>query len=336
MHVRRFKSEGFPSLVATTRPDSKQPTVMLTAHIDVVPGEKSQFKLTEKNDRYYARGVMDMKFSVACYLDLVDRLQDELEQYDFGIMITADEEVGGRNGVGYLLSHQGYRTKVAIAPDGGDNWRLEEFAKGVQWVKLEAQGIAGHASKPWQGKNAIHMLLATLSDIQQLLPPDSKREDTLLSVGTIEGGLAPNQLAPYATAILDIRHGTMDDYQHIYPKIRKVCRKHDVKATLLVSDPPCINDPLNPFIEKFRRLITDAIGEEPGSWYGYAASDGRYFSQLNIPCVIVHPPAGGWHSKEEWISIDGLEQFNRILYQYVQEAAYAVPTPWHTPAKIKA
>jgi len=267
---------------------------------------------------------MDMKFAIASYLWLIDQLhkEDSLAAHDLGIMITADEEIGGYNGVAYLLNKQGFGCDVAVIPDGGHEWRMEEFAKGIQWVKLESFGEAGHASKPWEGgTNAIPPLLDALEDIRKLVPPNPGHEDTLLSVGTIEGGEAANQLAPYASAVLDIRLANHEDYEQLFPHIEAICEHHGINADLLVSDPPCVNDPGNPYIEQFRALITETVGREPGSWYGYAAHDGRHFSAHNIPCIIVHPPAGGWHGAEEWLSTEGFAQFCQLLQKYVRQTA---------------
>jgi succinyl-diaminopimelate desuccinylase len=65
MYVERYQEKGFGSLLATTTPGNKQPSVLLTAHIDVVPGEQEQFKLEISEGRIYGRGVMDMKFAIA-------------------------------------------------------------------------------------------------------------------------------------------------------------------------------------------------------------------------------------------------------------------------------
>lgn len=325
MHVKRYEYSGFRSIVATTIADNKRPAAMLSGHIDVVPGTPEQFVLTAKGDRLYGRGVLDMKFAIASYMWLVDELQYELEQYDFGIMITSDEEIGGQHGTKLLLEKEKYRSKVAIVPDGGDNWRLEYFAKGVQWIKLEAIGKSAHASRPWQGDSAIHHLLAALGEIQALIPPDRAPEDTLLSVGTIEGGTTPNQVSASASAVLDVRPGSMHDYEQTYPNIRAICKRHGVTTTLLVGAPPCVNDPNNRYIKRFSEIAMDVTGRSAGTSFGHGVTDGRYFSACDIPCIITVPPGDGHHNDVEWISRQGYEQFCAILQQYTQE--FALPAP---------
>jgi succinyl-diaminopimelate desuccinylase len=317
MYVERYQEKGFGSLLATTTPGNKQPSVLLTAHIDVVPGEQEQFKLEISEGRIYGRGVMDMKFAIANYLELIDILHDNLEAYDIGILITSDEELGGRNGTNTIVNSHHLRPSVAIVPDGGENWETETFAKGVQWIKLESHGQASHASRPWEGVNAISALVSALGEIEALAPKSDDKQVTSINIGTIEGGTTGNQIAAHASAMLDVRHGNMDDYESIYPRIHEICGKYGVEDTLIVSDPPCINDINNPYIKSFRTIIESVTGKQPGTMYSYGATDGRYFSAHNIPTVIVSPECGGRHSEAEWLSEKGFEQFAAVLEQFV-------------------
>ncbi len=335
MHITRFEQGGVGSLLATTRPGNLKPAVLLNAHIDVVPAGPEHFNLTIDGDMLHGRGVMDMKFAIASYLALVDDLKDKLDAYDFGILITADEEVGGRNGVNIVVNEHNLQPKVAIVPDGGENWEIETFAKGVQWIKLEATGVSGHASRPWEGHSAIHALLGALRDIEQLMPPSSDRTATHLSIGTIAGGTTGNQIAATAAALLDIRYGSLDDYHRMYPLIQAICEQHDVSQTLLVSDQPAINDVRNPYIKAFRSLITTVTGTTFGTSYSFGASDGRYFSALSIPTITVLPPSGGRHTDAEWLSLKGFKQFSTILGQYVDQFA-RIPSAKSRPHSPKS
>lgn len=321
MYVDWYESNKFPSFVATTRPHDLTPQVLLVAHIDVVPAPQSMFVMRTEGDKYFGRGVYDMKSGVASFMQLIDDLKDNLVSYDFGLMLTSDEEIGGRNGVKYLVEHEGYRPKVCIIPDAGDNWQIETFEKGVQWIKLKAKGAAAHASRPWEGEHAVHKLLAALADIRDAFPVHTNKEGTVLSVGTIKGGETANQIADYAEAMLDIRTGSRAEHYQVFPTIEQICLTHGIQASLLVDDLPCVNDLANPFIARFKDILVDTIGEWPGTTYSYAVTDGRFFSALNIPCIITMPPGGGWHGKDEWVSAEGCKQYCGMLRQYLDAVA---------------
>jgi acetylornithine deacetylase/succinyl-diaminopimelate desuccinylase-like protein len=329
MYVARFEQNGFASLVATTQNGSKTPAVMLNAHLDVVPAPADLFVLKKQGSNFIGRGVMDMKFAVASYMALVDKLRGELDRYDFGIMITTDEEVGGANGVRWLLEEQGYRPNVALVPDSGENWQLETFAKGVQWIKLEATGTPSHASRPWEGVSAIERLLHALHDIQALVPRKPKPEDTYLSVGTIKGGTVANQIPTSASAMIDVRTGSAEDHEKMFPAVLAICETYGVQATLVVSDPPCINDPEEPYLKPLLEIVTAVTGKPHETSYSYGATDGRFFSAAGIPCAIIAPEAGGRHTDAEWLSVQGFDQFCEVIEHYVRQVASSELNP-HT------
>ncbi|HSX16487.1 MAG TPA: M20/M25/M40 family metallo-hydrolase [Patescibacteria group bacterium] len=321
MHIKHFEQSGFRSFVATTKKDSTKPLVLLSAHSDVVPGKPEDFALTAKDGKLYGRGVMDMKSSLAAYMWLVDRLQGELDAYDFGIMVTSDEEFGGYEGVQMLVKQENYRPKVAIVPDGGENWRLETFAKGVQWIKLEATGKSGHASRPWEGDSAIRRLLGALREIEELVPANPAPEDTILSVGTIQGGTTANQIPTDASAMLDIRTGSAADHQRLLDSIAAICHEHDITETILVSDAPYTNDPEDPYIKQFLETAAHVTGALPATMSSFAVTDGRFFSAEGIPCIVIEPIAGGRHADPEWLSEESFGQFCMIIEQYVRKVA---------------
>jgi succinyl-diaminopimelate desuccinylase len=323
MHIEQFERDGVRSIIASIKPKDRHPAVLLNAHIDVVPGEKEQFVLTQKGDKLTGRGVMDMKFCIASYMALVDSLKDNLHAYDFGILITSDEEVGGRRGTAAVINELGLKPGVAIVPDGGENWETETFAKGVQWIKLSATGKTGHASRPWEGESAIRRLLGALREIEQLVPAHPTPQETTLSVGTIEGGTVANQIPEGASAMLDVRTGSVDEHREIIPRINAICKEHGVTTEVLSDEPPCVNDPENPYIKAFTDLVTEVTGEKHETSYGFGATDGRYFSAAGVPCVIMEPPAGDRHKPTEWLSRKGFDQYCEILAAYIQQAGKA-------------
>lgn len=321
MHIARYERGGYRSFVATTKPHDKRPKVLLSAHTDVVSASEDEFKLSVKGDRIYGRGVMDMKMAIAGYMALVDSLQDELDTYDFGIMITSDEEVGGNDGVGTLVKDYGYKPGVVVVPDGGENWQLESFCKGAQWIRLDATGKNGHASRPWEGDSAIGHLLKAIQDVQLLVPGNPEPYDTFLSVGTIHGGTTANQIPTDASAMLDVRYGNNEDFNRLPRLIKDICKKHGVKAAIVASSPPCVNDPDDPMIKPFIDIVTRVTGKHHLPSRSFGMTDGRFFSAVGIPCIVIEPEAGNRHKDGEWLSKSGFDQFCVILEEYIRETA---------------
>ncbi len=93
------------------------PITLFLAHYDVVPtgeGWKTDpFQLSVDGDRAYGRGTVDDKGNVVALMLLAERLG--LSEFTGTVVLaaTGDEEIGGRNGAGYLRD---YLHEIDLAP----------------------------------------------------------------------------------------------------------------------------------------------------------------------------------------------------------------------------
>jgi len=319
MHIERFDSNDCESLVATTRPGVKTPKVLLAAHLDVVPAPDESFVLRKESGRYYGRGTLDMKFALAAYLQFVDDVQDQLEDYDFGIMVTTDEEHGGMHGAAELVK-EGYLPQVCIMPDGGDNWQVQLSSKGFYYLRLKAYGKPAHGSRPWLGTNAIQPIMDTLYDIRELFG-ESKPENSTLNIGMIHGGAAINQVADYAEASIDIRVHTEPEKQALLAKISQICQKRGVETEVILDGAATHFKLEHPLIAPFARHITDVTGVAVEGSHTLGSNDARFFAAHDVPCISVYPAGAGHHGPEEWLSEEGFHQFKEILDRYMDDVA---------------
>jgi succinyl-diaminopimelate desuccinylase len=328
LHVKRFAWNGVESLVATTR-KTKTPTVFLAGHIDVVPAPEDQFQMQEREGKLYGRGVIDMKGAVAAYLGVVRDLGGSVHNYDFGILLTTDEEVSGFDGAA-RLADAGYLPKVMVLFDGGSNWNLEKFAKGVWHATLETSGKNAHGSRPWEGINAVDALITVLQDIKTLFPKNQSLKTSTLNIGIVRGGKAINQIPARASASLDMRFVSPAEQLHIKDRIEKIAKKHGAILTTEVEAAPVINDPGNPYLVSFARHTEEVIGR-PVEWITSNAShDGRFFAWRGVPLAVTYPTGANHHGPEEYLHKEGLEQMQQIFRRYILSVAHR---PTKTPQK---
>lgn len=318
LHLTRGQSDGLPWLVVTTQ-DTKQPKLLLQAHIDVVPAKSEQFTLTEDLDRLFGRGAYDMKFAAACYLQLIRDLNGVLDKYDFGLMFTSDEEVGGENGVGYLLD-QGFGSEICVIPDGGDNWILESECNGAWLVEIVAHGKSAHGSRPWEGENAIDKLIDCLEKVRKVFPMNDHDKNTI-SISRVIGGDTINQVPAEARATLDMRFIDNDAYTAKRVDIESVVQNFDLDLETIARVDNVKVDTKQPEIENFMKIAENVRGKAIEYGRSYGASDAHYFTSKGIPTILIRPEGGGAHSDQEWISKQGLAQFYQVLNTYVREVA---------------
>lgn len=313
--------EGHPTLVITTQ-ETKTPDLFLVSHIDVVPAPNSLYHPRIVGNKMYGRGVYDMKMAIACYILLLHELKDHLKDINIGLMLTSDEEMGGMQGVKRLLE-TGYSSKIAFLPDGGFDWNFEESAKGVLQVKITAQGVSSHGSRPWLGENAIDILTAALRDVQAYFEQEKLRYDTYFptaNVGIIQGGKSVNQVPDYAEAKIDIRYPPNIQGADIYSALKKLLQKDPrLSIEITAEGAPHHVDLHHPSFVKFRDIAQQIYGQKVGKMLAHGASDARFFGERHIPVLVIAPKGGEIHSEGEWIDLEDLTRFYHVLKQWVLE-----------------
>lgn len=320
LHCVRRTFAGYGTLVATTQKNDLSPTVMLAAHLDVVPGADEVFTLEEEGGKYFGRGVFDMKFSIACFMALLDQLGQDIKDYSLGIMITCDEEIGGFYGVSPLMN-LGYRPKVMVLPDGSKDWQIETFAKGVIHGTIHVRGRAAHGSMPWEGDSATFKLVDLLQELKRHFDGQTLNTNTL-NIGPLQGGKVINQVPERASAGLDIRYMAPSDRGILMAVITDLCDRYDATFDEIeVSGNPCINELTNPMIAPFVESIKTVTGVTARGLVSHGGSDARYLTPLKIPAIICRPPGGGQHANAEWIDKKGAHQYIDVLIDYLNKVA---------------
>lgn len=332
MKVEQFAKNGFHSLVTTTK-NTKKPKVMLAAHLDVVAAPSAMFNLRLEDGRYYGRGVWDMKFAAALYLRLVNELQDTLSEYDFGIMLTTDEEMFGDYGTGLIINDQGYRPEVCILPDAIAPWHIQTSAKGCYFGEVKVLGISAHGSRPWEGDSASIKLIHILQEITELFK-DAQQPDTItLNIGILQaGGTSINQIPDNASAALDIRFVKQQDFDTVIAQIEDICARGGGTLKTIGSLRRAVQcDLQHPLVRSFLRQVQLQHGSLPPSIATHGTSDARYFPELNIPCILISPKGGGYHGNDEWLDQADYYTYYQVLREYIEDVARVVP-----PASSKA
>lgn len=315
IYIQEFESNGFPSLVATFE-DTRHPECLMAGHLDVVSAHDEDFTSTLVHDRLYGRGSGDMKGAAAVMIEVMRHLAMRPDKPSVGLMLTTDEEVGGFNGVHYLLEKEGYRADVGIIPDSNSGMEtLILGQKGVLHVKVTAEGQAAHGSRPYLGENAIDKLIQTYAEINAGIPTVASDAEwgTTMNLGRIDGGLNINQVPDEAELHLDIRYTDPSEAQKILSHIKKATKgQYDVLAEgypVVVSENDAWVKRFADVLERFELEV--AFNREEGS------SDARFFAEKEIPVIITGLDKGNTHGDKEWVAIDDLSKFQKILSEFL-------------------
>ena len=324
VYIKEFKSNSFSSLIITTQ-KTKTPIVCFVAHIDVVPGPNEIFIPKRRGNIIYGRGAFDMKFAIVCYIKLLVEINKDLSRYNFGILITSDEEIGGYNGTNTVLNY-GFNPKVCLLPDAGSNWKYESGAKSSWRLSIQSKGKTAHGSKPWQGKSAVEKLIEFLFFLRKEFPIEpcgiSNHYHNSINIGKIQGGEIGNSVADFAEALIDIRLKPEIDKKDIKRRMEFIKKKYRNIIIKEITFKRGYKANLNSYyFDLFSSIAYKKFKINISYKFSHGTSDAYFFNKKKIPVILIQPKGGGHHTNKEWIDIKDLERFYSVLRYFTEAAA---------------
>lgn len=284
--------------------------IVFCGHIDVVCANSYEF--VEDSENVYGRGAIDMKGSVAVLLNLFRKLDTNKK---IALFITSDEEIDG-NCVYELLKI--YKTKLAIIPDAGSNFDLINEEKGLLQLKLSINGKLAHSSQPFNGVNAIALLMDIYKKIirKYPLPKSDKDYITSINLSKFYGGASNNQVPDYAEMILDIRHVGSDSKEEIIDYIRSLNK--NLKIDVLLSGNVFYTDLENMEVKRYIKFCSKILMRNINIVGCESTSDGIYFSNLGIPTILMNPDGYYAHCSNEYVNKKSLVKLYEIYNEFLK------------------
>jgi glutamate carboxypeptidase len=187
---------------------------LLLGHYDTVwpLGTLSDMPFEAEGDTVRGPGVYDMKGGVAQALLALCALRhfDAEPAVVPHVFLNSDEEIGSRESRRYIEKLAPCMDRVLVLePSLGPTGLLKTARKAIGRFTVTVQGAAAHAGlDPGAGASAI---LELSHVIQALFAMNDLERGITVNVGTIDGGLRPNVIAPSSQAVVDVRVASQDD-----------------------------------------------------------------------------------------------------------------------------
>jgi acetylornithine deacetylase/succinyl-diaminopimelate desuccinylase-like protein len=181
------RTEPRPNLVARLRGTGDGPTLCLLSHVDTVLATPSEWEHDPWSGdvidgELWGRGALDMKSQTAAEVVAAATLARSgwRGKGDLLVVVVVDEETGGAEGAQWICSEHTDKVRCdyllnegagSLVPFNGQRvFDVCVAEKGVFRFKLRTRGVAGHASMPKIGDNALLKLAPLLQAMKDRQP----------------------------------------------------------------------------------------------------------------------------------------------------------------------
>ncbi len=324
--------EGKENLVVRIGKGKK--TIMFNTHLDTVPSKDVFLNPVVVDGKVYGRGSCDAK---GCAVSLIYAFDDfEPENVKVKLSFTADEEVGGKLGLDYVLEKERADYVIVSEPFGSDSIGVAQ-AK-VFLLDIVVRGISGHTASADVKKGAIYKaskLICEVVEFFETINEDKKKDlerllDTRVEIrgkgfaafnpAIISGGVKTNVVADRCEIRADVRLMPWIDETEVFSKIVRDDVEFVVQGVLkpygISFDEVSIEEDLKLF-NWVKRAIQKA-GIYPKATVSLGVGDIRHARKRGIPALYLGPKGENLHSDDEFVYIDEIFRCAEIYREVVR------------------
>jgi acetylornithine deacetylase len=294
--------------------------LLLCTHTDVVPvgpgWTREPWDAALSGGRVWGRGANDAKSSVAAMCVAAAHADRAALRGRLVLALVCDEETGGEGAEVLAPRLPAVGACVVGEPTGLDVCPAQ---RGLLRASVIARGKSCHASRPWEGVNALEKAARDVLAIQSMSFPE---EHPLLGRATLQatviaGGTRPNVIPGECTIQLDGRPTPAWDNARMLAALREAVAGSEVVVKS----------------ERFRPVVTPAdapivgvarAASPTGKVRGFlGVSD--LFHLRHLPGVVMGPgTSAASHAPDEWVAVEQVEAaavaYAKIVASYLGAA----------------
>jgi succinyl-diaminopimelate desuccinylase len=293
------------------------PFVVLAGHVDTVP-IAGNVPGRAVDGAIVGRGASDMKGALAVMLELAAALEHTTGRYDVGMLFFGREELPYTQSALLPLFD---RCPAASTPDlaivmepTGNT--IEMGCLGNLNATVSLSGTAAHSARPWLGDNAVHRAIRALAPLADLPVRETEigglvfRE--VVSVTTIEGGVAANVIPDRAQATVNFRYAPGQTPGGAEARLRELLAATPVEVRINGNAPPGPVNVSNPLVGALRAAGDLTVGPKQ-AWTPVAE-----FAVAGVDAVNFGPGDPQYaHRDDERVQVQSLVRCHTILRAFL-------------------
>ena len=296
---------------------ANRPLMVVSAHLDTVFSEDTDFTIKKVGQRLLAPGISDDGCGLAALLAISEALVRTKTKTNGSILFVGtvgEEGEGNLRGVRHLLTQGKWSAQIDsfLSFDGPGIDRITNQALGSRRYRVKLIGPGGHSWGDFGVPNPVHALGNAISRLASYPLPKSPR--TTFNVGKILGGTSVNAIPAEASMDVDLRSADEIELQRLDAYFRRVVheaveRENSLKrpgdtALILNLDlvgerPSGQTSPNSPLVE-LAREATRVFGME--AQLDQSSTDSNVPISLGIPAITIGAggSSGCSHTLDEW------------------------------------
>jgi tripeptide aminopeptidase len=307
-------SEG--NVVGLREGTRRKPLLVLSAHLDTVFPEGTDVKVTQREGRYYGRGLTDDSRGLAAVLAVLRAMESAGIRTVGDVMFVGtvgEEGLGDLRGVKALFrDHQNIDGFISVDSVGGkDGQRIVVNATGSHRWEIAFAGPGGHSFGAFGAPSAIQAMGRAIAHISDVRPPSDPK--TTFTVGVVSGGTSVNTIAADAKMLVDIRSNSAQALAETEELIKRAIERGVAEenarwssngirfeAKLLGDRPAGMSPPEAPVAQAAMQSLKAL--RFPAALLDAASTDSNVPINLGIPAATLNGggEGGGAHGPDEW------------------------------------
>ena len=293
---------------------------LVVGHMDTVwpRGTLARMPMRREGDNFFGPGTHDMKAGLV-QLIFALRAMRELgltPALTPVLVLNSDEEIGSISSERVLrrLGRGAARAFVLEAGEGSGGC-LKIARKGVGRFELVVRGRASHVGTSFE--EGVSAILELSNQVPVLFALNDAERGITVNVGTIDGGLLPNVVAPEARASIGVRIPTAATGAEVERAIRALqptLRGTSLEITGGIGRPPMVATPGNQRLLEIAQRLGRQLGLQLcDAGIAGGASDANTTSLYTATLDGLGPVGDGGHAADEHVSIASIPARSALL-----------------------
>ena len=299
------------------RGSSQSPTMVVSAHLDTVFPEGTDFNVRRVEQRLFSPGISDDGCGLAAVVALARCLVEVRARTTGSVLFVCtvgEEGEGNLRGVRHLFTKGPWVDPIDsfLSFDGPGIDRITNRALGSHRYRITLKGSGGHSWGDFGVPNPVHALGRAISRLASYPLPKDPR--TTFNVGKVQGGVSINSIPSEASMDVDLRSGGEVELRRLDAYFRRAVHEavEQENSTRRAGDAPLVlnleiigerpsgeTSPQSLLVE-LAREATRAVGIE--AQLDQSSTDSNLPMSLGIPAITVGAggKSGSSHTLDEW------------------------------------